>query len=77
MDFNAGNYSSVATDNGGCLYPGCTYPDAVNYALDANQDDGSCTFVLESSCPTDINGDGITAASDILELLATYGDPCE
>ena len=77
MDFNASNYNSIATDNEGCLYPGCTYPDAVNYALDANQDDGSCTFVLESSCPTDINGDGITAASDILALLATYGDPCE
>ena len=30
-----------------------------------------------SACPTDINQDGITAASDILEILAQYGNPCE
>ena len=77
MDFNAANYNSIATDDQGCLYPGCTYVDAENFSLDANQDDGSCEFILGSSCPTDVNGDGITAASDILEILATYGNPCE
>ncbi len=29
------------------------------------------------SCPTDIDNDGITAASDILSLLATCGVECD
>lgn len=32
---------------------------------------------MTSSRPTDINGDGLTAASDILEILSAYGLPCE
>ncbi|MGB0172461.1 MAG: hypothetical protein ACPF8Y_10805, partial [Flavobacteriales bacterium] len=76
-DLSAANYNSAATDDEGCLYPGCTYANAENFDLGANLDDGSCTFVLGSACPTDINQDGITAASDILEILAQYGNPCE
>ena len=76
-DFDAANYNSAATDDEGCLYPGCTYPNAENFNLEANQDDGTCEFVLGSPCPTDINQDGITAASDVLDLLAQYGNPCE
>ena len=76
-DFNAANYDPLATDDNGCQFPGCTYIDATNFTPTANDDDGSCLFALESSCPTDINGDGITAASDILEILSSYGMPCE
>ncbi len=76
-DFNADNYDPLATDDGNCDYLGCTYAEATNFNPDANVDDGNCTFELESSCPTDIDNDGITAASDILSLLATYGVECD
>ena len=76
-DANAANFNPIATDDGLCLYPGCTYPNAENYMTNANDDDGSCTFSLANDCPTDINGDGVTAASDILEILGTYGQPCQ
>ncbi len=78
MDFNAVNFNPNATDEGEeCFYPGCTYPQASNFAPGTNLDDGSCQFELSNPCPTDIDGDGITAASDILTILAQYGVPCE
>ena len=76
-DFNADNYNPLATDDGECEYNGCTYIDATNFNPEANVDDGSCAFELGSSCPTDIDNDGITAASDILSLLAVYGVACQ
>ncbi|MBK12032.1 MAG: hypothetical protein CL849_00700 [Crocinitomicaceae bacterium] len=76
-DINADNFDPNATDSGFCIYFGCVYPDALNFDFNANFDNGACDFLFVSSCPTDINGDGITAASDILEILATYGTPCE
>jgi len=76
-DFNAANFNGLATDDGECLYPGCTYPTAENFMVSANVDDGSCAFALSNDCPTDINGDGLTAASDILEILSSYGTPCQ
>ena len=76
-DFNADNFDANATEDEGCQYFGCTYNNAENFDSAANVDDGSCTFSLANSCPTDINGDGTTAASDILAMLAYYGQPCE
>ena len=76
-DFNADNFDPLATDEGECRYLGCTYSNADNYLEQANDDDGSCTFTLANPCPTDINGDGLTAAADILEILSAYGQPCE
>jgi len=76
-DSNAANFNPLATDDGDCQYLGCTYPGAENYDSGANDDDGSCIFSLTSSCPTDLNGDGLTAAGDILEMLAFYGQPCQ
>ena len=67
-----------ATDNTfECAYLGCTYFVALNYAPTANVDDGTCSFSIANPCPTDINGDGITAASDILEMLGQYGTECQ
>lgn len=77
QDFNAANFNGLATDEGACSYPGCTYPIADNFAPSANVDDGTCAFTLANDCPTDINGDGLTAAGDILAILASYGLPCE
>jgi len=71
------NFSPLATDDFGCQFLGCTYLDAENYDAGANDDDGSCAFSLMNPCPTDLNGDGITAAGDILEMLAFYGQPCQ
>lgn len=76
-DFLADNFAPLATDDFGCQFLGCTYLDAENYDAGANDDDGSCTFSLMNTCPTDLNGDGITAAGDILEMLAFYGQPCQ
>lgn len=76
-DFNADNFDANATEDAGCQYFGCTYNNADNYDVAANIDNGSCAFTLANSCPTDVNGDGITAASDILAMLAFYGQPCD
>ena len=76
-DFNADNYNGLATDEGACTYLGCTYANADNFTVVATLDDGSCTFTLANNCPTDINGDGLTAAADILEILSAYGQSCE
>lgn len=45
-DENASNYNPNATDDGPCNYNGCTNPEAENYDLNANTDDGSCQFEI-------------------------------
>ena len=32
------------TDDGSCIYPGCTDSTATNYDANANLDDGSCVY---------------------------------
>ena len=69
----------AGTDDGSCLTPslaGCTYEDATNYNAAATYDDGSCAFDLGSSCPQDINDDGIVNSGDLLALLAAFGSVC-
>ena len=74
-EVNAANYSALATiDDGSCLFPGCTYPNASNYDVNANEEDGSCIF--ESLCPSDLNGDALVNAADLLLLLAAFGTVC-
>jgi hypothetical protein len=57
--------------------PGCTYPAASNFSLEAEVDDGSCLFDFENTCPADINDDGLINSNDLLDLLAAYGTVCE
>ena len=77
------NYVSNATvDDGSCLFPtigvlGCTYPEASNYNSNADSDDGSCLFDLVSSCPEDVNSDGLVDVTDFLQLLGAFGTSCE
>lgn len=58
-----------------CL--GCTYPDATNYNADASIDDGSCIIEAASSCPSDINGDGLVGIQDLIIFIAAFGSICE
>ena len=77
-DASAGNYDAFATDDdGSCWVSGCTYPDAQNYDDAAFFDDGSCLLGQVNSCPTDINGDGVTSVPDLLELLGQFSEICE
>ena len=50
------------------------YDIAENYDANALQDDGSCQFILQSPCPTDLNQDGATTTADLLEFLISFGD---
>jgi len=44
-DACAGSFNPDANaDDGSCVYPGCTYPSAINYDPSAGCDDGSCIF---------------------------------
>ncbi|MFT5183030.1 MAG: hypothetical protein ACI84C_000152 [Flavobacteriales bacterium] len=55
---------------------GCTYVDAAEYDSSATIDDGTCTFILGSPCPTDLNNDSITNTQDLLLFLGQFGLPC-
>jgi 1,4-alpha-glucan branching enzyme len=67
-------------DNGSCtnlIVLGCTYDVAVNYSASANTDDGSCQFDGGANdCPSDLDGDGVTATGDLLAFLASFGATC-
>jgi len=57
---------------------GCTYAEAENYSVEASCDDGTCVFsVPETSCETDINGNGTTDTPDLLLLLSQFSLPCQ
>jgi len=77
-DASAGNYDAFATDDdGSCWVSGCTYPDAQNYDDAAYFDDGSCLLGQVNTCPTDINGDGVTSVPDLIELLGQFSVTCD
>ncbi|MEZ4800433.1 MAG: hypothetical protein R2809_11820 [Flavobacteriales bacterium] len=84
----AGLYS-VHVSNGECVrasgeipwiilggVPGCTYAVATNYNPMATLDDGSCTFETASSCPGDLDGNGIITVVDLIEFLNVFGTIC-
>lgn len=62
-----------ATNCNGVL--GCIYPNASNYNPNATQDDGSCIF--PSTCPEDLNLDGVVGVQDLLQLIGAYGNTCD
>ena len=76
-DPSADNYDANAgCDDGSCYFLGCTYLEADNYVVTATMDDGTCLFTLGSTCPADLNGDGMINASDLLEFLGSFGATC-
>ena len=56
---------------------GCTYPQAFNYDLNADVDNGSCVFASDQSCLGDIVPDGVVGTNDLLQLLVEFGEVCE
>ena len=75
---NATNYSPFSTvEDGSCYFAGCTDSEALNYQMFATVDDGSCdNSTCQSSCPSDLDGDGTTGTQDLLQFLASFGLVC-
>ena len=76
MDVAFNPWSTYSTNCQGWVVEGCTYLEAVNFDGAANWDNGTCVFDESSSCPGDLDGDGIIAISDLLVLLPTIGQMC-
>ncbi len=56
---------------------GCTYELATNYDAAAIIDDGSC--IIEpgnSTCPADLDEDGVIGVSDLVIFIGAYGSVC-
>ena len=71
------NYDPDATtEDGSCSFPGCTNELALNFQHYANVEDGTCTFEEETSCPSDLDGDGVVATGDLLVFLGSFGQLC-
>ena len=71
QDPSADNYDANATDEGYCVYLGCTDTFACNYDPESNTDDGSCEYPEEyydcnGNCLNDTDGDGVC---DELEIV--------
>jgi len=81
---NACNHNPDATNDDGscdfvsCIAVGCTYADALNFDATAQADDGTCEFPVcqGGGCLTDLDGDSVTAVTDLLILLGAFGDIC-
>jgi hypothetical protein len=74
-DPNAGLSDCTLCEYTSCQ--GCTYEQAENYDPAALIDDGSCIIVANSSCPADVNNDGVVGVGDLLEVLNAFGTTCE
>jgi hypothetical protein len=55
---------------------GCTYPEATNYNVDASIDDGTCIIEAVSTCPADLDSDGLVGVSDLVIFIGAYGTVC-
>ena len=63
------------TDDGSCIYLGCTDPAADNYDATATVDDGSCTYTVVSGC-TDPAADNYDPAATQDDGSCTYTTGC-
>lgn len=55
---------------------GCTYSNATNFDPSATEDNGICLFETGTTCPSDVDGDGVTGVADLLEILSLFGLIC-
>ena len=77
MDTTASNYNPlVNTEDGSCIYLGCTDESAFNYDSGANTDDGSCYPVIEGCMdPAAFNFNELTG--DVMVDVNTDDGSCE
>lgn len=73
-DPNAGLSDCSLCEYTTCL--GCTYDTATNYDPNASIDDGSCIIEAASTCPSDINGDGLVGIQDLIIFINDFGLIC-
>ena len=53
---------------------GCTDPAACNFDPAAEQSDSTCLYGCpNANCPSDLDGDGVHGATDILDVLSEFG----
>ena len=84
-DCNGGQVDAIGVCDGTCVADlnnngicdseeGCTYVGASNFEVDANFDDGSCTFT--DDCSGDLTSDGFVGINDLLLLLSQFATEC-
>ena len=72
MELDAYNYSPIATENYGCLYPGCMDENALNFDPSANNPDNSCEYpVFELDWAYDNTDQDATIAISTITGLET------
>lgn len=71
MDANAANYDSSATDEGECLYEGCTDMNYMEYDPIASIDDGSCVTLIVEGC-TDANAANYDPYANVSDNSCEY-----
>jgi hypothetical protein len=73
-DTEADNYDATATYNFGCVkrIRGCTDPEAVNFMLEANMDDGSCTYTMQVEGCTDPEASNYNPSATVDDGSCTY-----
>ncbi len=84
----SGNVYALVENQDGCVrqtnsldwitvsgVPGCTYPSAENYNVEAAVDDGTCTFSIDT-CPGDFDNDAVVGTNDLLGFLTAFGTTC-
>ena len=70
----ASSPAAATTDDGSCLFVGCTDPEGLDYDPTANYP-GGCDY--PEACPGDFTGDGEVDVNDLLDFFQLWGNVCE
>jgi uncharacterized protein (TIGR02145 family) len=77
MEPDACNYNALAECDGvACEYSCCPGPGCCLEGTTWDADLGGC-IPTESSCPQDLDFDGVVGVNDLMELLSSFGLLCE
>ena len=77
METEACNYNQLAECEGeACVYSCCPGPGCCLEGTTWDADLGGC-IPTESSCPEDLDFDGVVGVNDLMELLSSFGTMCE
>ena len=69
------DFATDATDEGDCDYTCCPGPGCCDTGTTWDYEIEKCVPI--NSCPEDLNSDGIVGIDDLLELLSSFGMPCD